>query len=110
MATDTAGVERSTITGTPHRPPRTSAPMLSPVQGIVLHVEANDEHPAETLTFDKSRSRTIAVGRKSSLGGAESGPERALFRCPVVSRKHAKITFTEYGNVCRAVLCGRYMH
>ncbi|KZT66322.1 hypothetical protein DAEQUDRAFT_730444 [Daedalea quercina L-15889] len=23
----------------------------------------------------------------------------ALFRCPVVSRKHAKITFTEYGNV-----------
>ncbi|KAI0740052.1 hypothetical protein C8Q76DRAFT_706546 [Earliella scabrosa] len=81
MATDTAGVERSTITG------------------IVLHVEANDEHPAETLTFDKSRSRTIAVGRKSSLGGAESGPERALFRCPVVSRKHAKITFTEYGNV-----------
>ncbi|KAI0808295.1 hypothetical protein C8Q74DRAFT_1232557 [Fomes fomentarius] len=81
LTMDTAGVERSNITG------------------VVLHVEENDEQPSETLTFHKTRSRTIAVGRKSSQGVAESDPARALFRCPVVSRKHAKITFTECGNV-----------
>ena len=68
-------------------------------QGVVLHVEANDEQPSETLTFHKHLSRTIAIGRKSSQGSSEPDPERALFRCAVVSRKHAKITFTEYGNV-----------
>ncbi|KAI1784578.1 hypothetical protein LXA43DRAFT_1041659 [Ganoderma leucocontextum] len=82
MATDCTGAERSTISG------------------LVLHVEEYGEQPSETLIYHKSHSRTIAVGRKSSQGNPEQpDPERALFRCPVVSRKHAKITFTEYGNV-----------
>ncbi|KAI0357230.1 hypothetical protein OH77DRAFT_1588602 [Trametes cingulata] len=71
----------------------------SNISGIVLHVKEYAGHPPEALSFRKSASRTISVGRKSSQGGIADDPERALFRCPVVSRKHAKITFTEYGNV-----------
>jgi len=54
----------------------------------------------ETLTYHKSCTRVITIGRKSSHAQRESGQgsDRALFRCPVVSRKHAKITFTEFGN------------
>ncbi|KAI0739913.1 hypothetical protein C8Q80DRAFT_1222126 [Daedaleopsis nitida] len=81
MAMDAVGAERSNITG------------------IVLHVEENDVQPSEVFDFYKAHSRTIDVGRKSSQGGNEHVPGRALFRCPVVSRKHAKITFAEYGNV-----------
>ncbi|KAJ8496385.1 hypothetical protein ONZ51_g1154 [Trametes cubensis] len=73
--------------------------VLISVEGIVLHVDEYGDQPAETLTFTKSTSRTISVGRKSSQGNVPDDPGRALFRCPVVSRKHAKITFTEYGNV-----------
>ncbi|KAI0327862.1 hypothetical protein GY45DRAFT_1256162 [Cubamyces sp. BRFM 1775] len=73
--------------------------VLISVEGIVLHVDEYGGHPAQTLTFAKSTSRTISVGRKSSQGNVPDDSGRALFRCPVVSRKHAKITFTEYGNV-----------
>ena len=110
MVTDTVGAERSNLTGVSHRASRTSLPLLSRVEGIVLHVEANDAQPSENLTFYKAHSRTIAIGRKSSQGGTEHDPERALFRCPVVSRKHAKITFTEYGNVCRTPHRARCTH
>ncbi|KAL1942162.1 hypothetical protein VTO73DRAFT_6226 [Trametes versicolor] len=69
------------------------------ISGIVLHVKEYEGQPPETMSFSKSASRTISVGRKPSQGYIADDPERALFRCPVVSRKHAKITFTEYGNV-----------
>ncbi|KAI8969534.1 hypothetical protein BD414DRAFT_503173 [Trametes punicea] len=70
------------------------------ISGIVLHVDAYGEYPAEVLSFRKASSRTISVGRRSSSGRVlPDDAGRALFRCPVVSRKHAKITFTEYGNV-----------
>ncbi|KAI0667506.1 hypothetical protein C8Q78DRAFT_982357 [Trametes maxima] len=76
--------------------------VLIRVQGIVLYVEDTGEQPPKALSFTKSASCTVSVGRKPSQtsgGDVASDPERALFRCPVVSRKHAKITFTEYGNV-----------
>ncbi|KAI0631802.1 hypothetical protein C8Q77DRAFT_1128959 [Trametes polyzona] len=73
--------------------------VLTSVEGIVLHVNEYEGHPPEALSYSKSDSRTISVGRRPSQGYAPDEPERALFRCPVVSRKHAKITFTEYGNV-----------
>ncbi|KAI0820884.1 hypothetical protein BC628DRAFT_1412850 [Trametes gibbosa] len=73
--------------------------VLTTLEGIVLHVKEYEGHPPESLSFTKSASRTISVGRKPSQGYLADDPERALFRCPVVSRKHAKITFTEYGNV-----------
>ncbi|KAM5541515.1 hypothetical protein V8D89_004705 [Ganoderma adspersum] len=101
MATDS--IERTTISGTLGLHSAMSASLLRgvvSVEGLVLHVEEYGEQPSETLTYRKSHSRTVAIGRKSSQGNPEQpDPERALFRCPVVSRKHAKITFTEYGNV-----------
>ncbi|KAI0764225.1 hypothetical protein BD413DRAFT_578545 [Trametes elegans] len=69
------------------------------LEGIVLHVKQCDGQAPEALSYKKASSRTIAVGRKSSQGDVPDDPERAQFRCPVVSRKHAKITFTEFGNV-----------
>ncbi|OSD02279.1 hypothetical protein PYCCODRAFT_1435613 [Trametes coccinea BRFM310] len=77
-----------------------SAQVESSIQGIVLHVEAYGDEPAESLCYSKAASRTISVGRKSSSGRVlPEDAGRALFRCPVVSRKHAKITFTEHGQV-----------
>ena len=120
---DALVAERSIISGTSYL--AAGSPMLRRLEGIVLHVDEYGDQPAHPLSFSKHISRTITVGRKSSAASAagegapadvlgeprdDSHPQRALFRCPVVSRKHAKITFTEYGNVCRAVLCGRYMH
>lgn len=81
--------------------------VLTRLEGIVLHVKEYEGQPPETMSFSKSASRTISVGRKPSQGYIADDPERALFRCPVVSRKHAKITFTEYGNVCHGSLCVR---
>ncbi|KAH9840597.1 uncharacterized protein C8Q71DRAFT_854476 [Rhodofomes roseus] len=69
--------------------------------GVTLHVEAAGERPAETLTFLKVATRAVIIGRQSKQGRLEpesAVPRNALFLCPVVSRKHAKITFTEYGN------------
>lgn len=101
MAMDSAAAERSIISGTLDPHSAMSVSLLRGVEGLVLHVEEYGDQPPETLTYRKSHSRIVAVGRKSSQGNPEQpDPERALFRCPVVSRKHAKITFTEYGNVC----------
>lgn len=70
--------------------------------GISLHIESEDERSSQVLTFDKSQSSAITIGRRSShtrRSGSLRELDCALFRCPVVSRKHAKITFTKYGNV-----------
>ncbi|KAH9850467.1 hypothetical protein C2E23DRAFT_869927 [Lenzites betulinus] len=80
-------------------PARRGREVLTTLEGIVLHVKEYEGNAPESLQFTKSASRTISVGRKPSQGYVADDPERALFRCPVVSRKHAKITFTEYGNV-----------
>ncbi|KAH9946751.1 hypothetical protein B0H21DRAFT_742247 [Amylocystis lapponica] len=73
------------------------------ISGITLQVEATEDQQSESLTFYKSRTRSVSVGRKSTQAGPRTSDgahegDRALFKCPVVSRKHAKITFTEYGN------------
>lgn len=54
------------------------------------------------LTFYRAMTSVIEIGRRS---GAEVDPEdddeleSAMFRCAVVSRKHAKIAFTDAGKV-----------
>ncbi|KAI0707465.1 hypothetical protein C8T65DRAFT_651084 [Cerioporus squamosus] len=93
------GFEGSYISGAFRMPSGLSLFGLRQLEGIVLHVEANDQQPSEVLTYRKNESSTIFVGRKPCQAGSQFDPERALFRCPVVSRKHAKITFAEYGNV-----------
>lgn len=71
--------------------------------GVTLMVDAHGDEPSERLTFYKTQTRTIYIGRKSGQTGAKADAQdgdSALFRCPVISRKHAKITFTDFGNVC----------
>lgn len=117
---ETVAAERAEISGMSSEP-SVAPPTLSAPEGLVLHVDEYGEQAPETLMFRKDRSRTITVGRKSSVGsGSSQGaptdtpddpqPQRALFRCPVVSRKHAKITFTEYGNVRSSLLCMARLH
>ena len=64
-------------------------------------VEKYGDEPAQVLTFYKHDTDMILIGRKSSVSTKPQADEtdRALFRCPVISRRHAKIIFTQYGNV-----------
>lgn len=70
---------------------------------MTLQVEAAGDRPAESFTFHKSVTRAVTIGRKSKQvrlpGFTPQVSHSALFLCPVVSRKHAKITLTEFGNV-----------
>ncbi|KAH9938810.1 uncharacterized protein BXZ73DRAFT_44521 [Epithele typhae] len=106
---DAAGATESTdISGAYLELSATPPPLLRGPQGIVLHVDGHGKDDAEVLTFRKALSHTVNVGRKSA-GPGERGDDgelrvlsdsyRALFRCPVVSRRHARFEFTEFGNV-----------
>ena len=70
--------------------------------GLTIHVEKNGAAAAYTLAFHKAISSVIQVGRRPGAENDhnECDPSKAMFRCPVVSRKHAKITFTDAGSVC----------
>lgn len=71
--------------------------------GITLLVDAHGDEQGESLTFYKSLTRSVYIGRKSGQACPKARTQdvdSALFRCPVISRKHAKITFTDFGNVC----------
>ena len=69
--------------------------------GISLSVDQYGDEPSHILTFYKNKTDVVLIGRRSSASSKPSSEEhdRALFRCPVISRRHAKITFTQYGNV-----------
>lgn len=68
--------------------------------GININVDESGEQPSQNLKFWKSKARVIEIGRRSGQAkGNEDNGKHALFRCPVISRRHAKITFSEYGNV-----------
>ena len=60
-----------------------------------------DDEPPQVLTFYKNKTEAILIGRRSSMSTKAQADEtdRALFRCPVISRRHAKIMFTQFGNV-----------
>ncbi|KII90393.1 hypothetical protein PLICRDRAFT_38915 [Plicaturopsis crispa FD-325 SS-3] len=74
------------------------------VTGIVLHIKDNAYEHASKLEFLKSKTTSILVGRRSS---SEDEPRKddnstnakALFRCPVISRRHSRIAFSEGGHV-----------
>lgn len=69
--------------------------------GIVLHVFEYNGHPAQTLIFRRSQTVVVDVGRSSSTEKTNKGksPSEALFKCPVVSRHHAKLVFSDSGTV-----------
>ncbi|KAI0697988.1 hypothetical protein BC835DRAFT_1336357 [Cytidiella melzeri] len=70
--------------------------------GISLHVEGNGDEPSQVLNFMKDKSKVVTIGRKSTQAkhSKESTDDTALFRCPVISRRHAQIIFSECGDVC----------
>lgn len=72
--------------------------------GAALHIEKSDGNDPYVLTFNRDNSSTVHIGRRpgteieSRTLDQEKG--RAMFRCAVVSRRHAKIAFSDSGNVC----------
>ena len=67
-----------------------------PLIGIMLVIPKIGEQPTQTLRFLKSRSTVVHIGRASSslVGDAEKSPDTIQFRCPVISRRHAKLMFS----------------
>jgi len=68
--------------------------------GIMLVIPKSGDEPTQTLRFLKSRSAVIHIGRaSSSVLDADKSPDSIQFRCPVISRRHAKLMFSS-GHVC----------
>ncbi|KAG6812813.1 hypothetical protein H0H92_000271 [Tricholoma furcatifolium] len=68
--------------------------------GIILRVDKSTDDPACSLTFRRTTSSVVNIGRRPSTEERiQSTSDSAMFRCPVVSRKHAKITFSDNGPV-----------
>ncbi|KAH8988293.1 hypothetical protein EDB86DRAFT_2947217 [Lactarius hatsudake] len=83
----------------PLRPPATdgtiSRILTYPLVGIMLVIPKTGDEPTQTLRFLKSRSTVVHIGRaSSSLADAEKSPDTIQFRCPVISRRHAKLMFS----------------
>ncbi|KAI0260597.1 hypothetical protein BC834DRAFT_899924 [Gloeopeniophorella convolvens] len=69
--------------------------MQPPVSGIMLVIPKNGDEPTQTLRFLQSRSTVVQIGRaSSSVADSEKSPDSVQFRCPVISRKHAKLLFS----------------
>ncbi|PCH34612.1 hypothetical protein WOLCODRAFT_27324 [Wolfiporia cocos MD-104 SS10] len=78
-------------------------PAAGSISGISLHVEGRErDHgfDSQARTFLKTETRVITIGRRPKRPLQEDPLEicHALYNCPVVSRQHARITFTDYGN------------
>jgi hypothetical protein len=76
---------------------------------ITLQVEKCAEQPAHSLAFHSFQTSTVHIGRRPGYdergyGAGTDNPSHAMFRCPVMSRKHAKIAFADTGHV-REVCC-----
>jgi hypothetical protein len=73
------------------------------LSGVALHIESGDQPPYGML-FRRSHFKVVDIGRRPGGTNIEKRHEptdcgRAMFRCPVISRKHAKITFSDSGHV-----------
>lgn len=67
-------------------------------------MEQSGEQPAHGMVFRKAITSVVNIGRRPA-SGPDKGDEpifesdKAMFRCPVISRKHAKIAFADSGQV-----------
>jgi len=79
-------------------------PELIAVVGIVMHVEGPLPY---SMHFRRADTSVVQIGRRSGYerdGRSEDDHTSAMFRCAVVSRKHAKIAFSDSGHVrCRCL-------
>jgi hypothetical protein len=72
-----------------------SGVLTHPLIGIMLVIPKSGEEPTQTLRFLKSRSAVVHIGRASSaLVDSDKSPDSVQFRCPVISRRHAKLMFS----------------
>ncbi|KAJ6624973.1 hypothetical protein B0H10DRAFT_2005130 [Mycena sp. CBHHK59/15] len=85
--------------------PLPSHPFLSnsqrPVTGIDLHVEKTATEAACNMTFYKAEEPVVHIGRRSASDSNKHKNEAGksmLLSCPVVSRRHAKIAFSDSGH------------
>ncbi|THH15577.1 hypothetical protein EW146_g4919 [Bondarzewia mesenterica] len=71
-----------------------------PVSGVLLHVPEIGEVPSQNIYFYKSRTQVIHIGRASGsdMGKGRESNDSATFRCPVISRRHAKIILSDTGH------------
>jgi hypothetical protein len=74
--------------------------------GVVLHVlEKQGDIDGSSMTFRKANTSVVHIGRRSGFDVDKRSQDReqssAMFRCAVVSRKHAKIAFSDIGQVCQ---------
>ncbi|KAF9484581.1 hypothetical protein BDN70DRAFT_106163 [Pholiota conissans] len=79
-----------------------SRPAQRPVTGVSLHVEKNGSIDAHCLTFRRTDSTVVHIGRRPAMDPAiddNQSTAAASFRCAVVSRRHAKIAFSDSGHV-----------
>ena len=71
--------------------------------GIVLHVEGQESGENYSMTFRKANTSVVHIGRRPGFESSRSqdvDQGNAMFRCAVVSRKHATIAFSDSGHVC----------
>ncbi|KJA18914.1 hypothetical protein HYPSUDRAFT_911499 [Hypholoma sublateritium FD-334 SS-4] len=90
-------------TSRPTIPLPKARPSVRPVTGITLHVEKNGDVAAHRLTFRRATTAVVHVGRRSASDAAgddssSGGDGAASFRCAVVSRRHAKVAFSDSGH------------
>ena len=90
---------RPPASGASTNPPQTDGPITRlltyPLIGIMLVIPKTGDEPTQTLRFLKSRSTVVHIGRaSSSLADFEKSPDTIQFRCPVISRRHAKLMFS----------------
>lgn len=72
-----------------------------PVSGILLHIPKTAEQPGQSLRYYKIRTQVVNIGRASgsNVGKERQSIDTATFRCPVISRRHAKILLSDTGHV-----------
>jgi len=62
----------------------------------MLRVHNCDDFKRKSICFMKSQTAIVHIGRGSaSAAGKEVDLDTATFRCAVISRRHAMITFPE---------------
>ncbi|KAJ7743126.1 hypothetical protein B0H16DRAFT_1561955 [Mycena metata] len=72
-----------------------------PVTGVVLELEKSATEVGHGMIFHKSDSPVVHIGRRpgSDSEKRRNEPGKAFFSCPVVSRHHAKLAFSDSGHV-----------
>ncbi|KAJ7257912.1 hypothetical protein B0H12DRAFT_462987 [Mycena haematopus] len=81
-----------------------SPPFLSssqrPVTGVALYIEKSAAEPGHGMIFRKAEEPVVHIGRRPGSDGdkCKTEPGKAFFTCPVVSRHHAKIAFSDSGH------------